>query len=237
MVPLKERSEPVISSMFNSISKRYDLLNHLLSFGFDTLWRKRMVRMVRERGAKEVLDIACGTGDLTIALWKEGMHVTGVDIAEKMVEIARGKNSGLDLSIREAPEYIISSASSLPFEQASFDAVTISFGIRNFEEREKALGEVKRVLKPSGLLAVMEFSAPENRVWNRIFGFYFKKILPYTGRIISGNSFAYSYLPESVSKFPKPEEFCRELKKSGFYDLTIRSMTGNIAVIYLSSCN
>lgn len=234
MTSLHERREPAISSMFNTISGKYDILNHLLSFGTDIYWRRTMVRMIKQRNKKEVLDIACGTGDLTLALWKEGMNVTGLDIAEKMVEIARKKSARFDRGKRDIPRYIISSASDLPFNNSTFDAVTISFGIRNFEDRKRALNEIKRVLKPSGLVAIMEFSTPGNRFWRFLFGFYFNKVLPLAGKIISRHSQAYSYLPESVSNFPVPEKFSVELRESGFTNLTVRSLTGNIAIIYLA---
>ncbi len=231
MVPLHTGRDS-IASMFNSISARYDLLNHLLSFGVDRFWRRAVVRRIQAEKVVNVLDIACGTGDLTIALWKKGLNVTGVDIAEKMVEIAKKKSSVLNISEKAAPQYIIAPAESLPFGHNSYDAVTIGFGIRNFEDRKKALSEIKRVLRPGGFLAVLEFSTARNPVWRKIFCFYFFKILPIIGRIISNDSQAYRYLPESVRKFPTPAEFCEELKISGFEKLSAISKTGGIAVTY-----
>lgn len=159
--------------MFNSIAGKYDLLNHLLSLGIDKGWRRKLVRGLKSSPAKVILDLACGTGDLTIALYKNGFTVTGADLSVNMLQIARQKSEKLEKMEQPIPDYIECSAENLPFEDSSFDAVTISFGIRNFQNRDIALQEIFRVLKPDGRLAILEFATPKNWVWRTLFNTYF----------------------------------------------------------------
>lgn len=219
----KERK--VISSMFDSIAPVYDRLNHILSFGIDRQWRKRLVRTVCGTGAHNVLDVACGTGDVSLALRDRGLSVTGVDISEKMLSIASGKVPGVD--------FMIGDASALPFPDSSFDAVTIAFGIRNFDKRAKCIEELFRVIRPGGTLAILEFSIPENRLWRMVYTWYFKRILPVIGRAVSKQDYAYSYLPESSFEFPAPDLFIKELEDGGFTGLSVRKMTGGVACLYV----
>lgn len=216
--------------MFDSIAPVYDRLNHLLSFGIDRSWRRRLVRRTvsfcRQRpGDVRVLDVACGTGDVSIALSRKGLNVTGVDISANMMDIARKK----------APEitFRYGDASSLPFEDGTFDAVTIAFGIRNFDKRAQCIRELYRVLKDGGMLAIAEFSIPRNRLWRGVYTVYFRHVLPAVGRIVSRQSYAYTYLPESSFDFPAPEDFLTELSEGGFADMTARSMTGGVAYLYV----
>ena len=216
------KSRETISSMFDSIAPVYDRLNHLLSFGIDRSWRRRLVRAVSSfcalRGGEvKVLDMACGTGDVSIALRRKGLDVVGADISENMLALARKKAPEIDFRYGDASE--------LPFADGSFDAVTIAFGIRNFDKRAQCIRELHRVLKDGGMLAIAEFSIPRNRLWRGIYTLYFKNILPAVGRLVSKQAYAYSYLPESSFDFPAPEKFRRAV--------TARSMTGGVSYLYI----
>lgn len=228
----KEHS--TISAMFNSIAGKYDLLNHLLSLGIDKGWRKNLVRGIKRSSAKVILDLACGTGDLTIALYKEGFTVTGADLSVNMLEIARQKSEKIKIEEQPVPKYIECSAENLPFEDSSFDAVTISFGIRNFQNRDIALREIFRVLRANGRLSILEFATPKNFVWRTLFNTYFSVILPVIGRIISKDTGAYRYLPESVKEFPQYETFCKEIEEQGFKNINFKPLTGGVAVLYFA---
>lgn len=224
------KSRETISSMFDSIAPVYDRLNHLLSFGIDRSWRRRLVRAVSSfcalRGGEvKVLDMACGTGDVSIALKRKGLDVIGADISENMLALARKKAPGIDFRYGDASE--------LPFADGSFDAVTIAFGIRNFDKRAQCIRELHRVLKDGGMLAIAEFSIPRNRLWRGIYTLYFKNILPAIGRLVSKQAYAYSYLPESSFDFPAPEKFRAELSEGGFRAVTARSMTGGVSYLYI----
>jgi demethylmenaquinone methyltransferase / 2-methoxy-6-polyprenyl-1,4-benzoquinol methylase len=221
-----------ISSMFNSIAGKYDFLNHFLSLGIDRGWRRKLVKFIKSKSPAKVLDLACGTGDLTISLYKAGLEVIGVDIADKMLGMARAKNSSLKGSKVPKPIYTLASADLIPQPDGSFDAVTIAFGIRNFENRSQSLNEIKRILNDNGSLAILEFATPRNILWRSMFNLYFKNILPLIGRMISKDSNAYSYLPESVKSFPQYQGFCNELSDQGFTNVQYRSLTGGVAVLY-----
>lgn len=226
----KERE--TISSMFNSIAPTYDLLNHLLSFGIDISWRKKLVKSVAKKteiDKAHILDLACGTGDVSIAIYNKGAKVTGADISEEMVKVAIRKcqKSGI-----ENIDFIIADASQLPFEENTFDGITISFGIRNFDKRSKCIEELYRVLKPGGLLAILEFSIPKNKLWKGLYTFYFRKILPAVGNLVSKQKWAYTYLPESSFRFPCREDFCKELESGKFIHSKYKSLTGGVACLY-----
>ncbi len=230
-----QKDREVIASMFNGIADKYDLLNLLLSFGIDTLWRKKLIKFVTSSNPGNLLDIACGTGDLALIFAKKRVKVTGADISSKMLEVAGKKADKLPDSFR--PEFILASADELPFEENSFDSVTISFGIRNFEKRDLAITEIQRVLKQGGSLAILEFASPRNKIWNGIYGIYLKYFVPFVGRLISGDKYAYSYLSDSISTFPKYEAFCDELNKAGFDKVKYRSLSGGIAALYTAFKN
>ena len=223
-----KKDQETISSMFDSIAPTYDRLNHLLSFGIDRSWRRRLVRWVVESvpagGQAKVLDVACGTGDVSIALKRQGLDVTGADISEQMLAIARTKAGDI--------EFIYGNAAGLPFDDGAFDCVTIAFGIRNFDMRARCITELRRVLKDGGILAIVEFSIPRNRLWRGLYTMYFKHVLPTIGRLISKQAYAYTYLPESSFDFPAPAMFCRELEEGGFREVTAESMTGGVAYLY-----
>lgn len=227
-----------MSEMFDNISSKYDLLNHTLSLGFDRIWRRRLVgvlnRELKQRSMRggdksaAILDVGCGTGDLTIALARKGWSVTGVDISRGMVDIARRKcaKKGIEASFK------IASADSLPFDDGTYAAVTVSFGIRNFDHRPESLKEMFRVTAPSGCLMILEFGVPRWSIWRALYMFYFKHILPLLGGLISGNRSAYDYLPESVMEFPKYEEFCAELTAAGYTDVSYKSLMLGVAILY-----
>ncbi len=231
------KDHKAISSMFNSIAGKYDLLNHLLSLGIDKGWRRKQVRFVKSENPGKVLDLACGTGDLTISLYKAGLKALGVDIAEGMLEIAKEKSRKISAEDPLKPEYILAPAELIPLPDNSVDSVTIAFGIRNFQNRPQSFKEINRVLSPNGTLAILEFATPRNILWRGMFNIYFLYILPLIGRIISKDANAYTYLPESVMKFPQYEQFCSELSEGGFTDVRYRSLTGGVALLYTARKN
>ena len=227
-----QKDRASVSSMFNNIASKYDLLNHLLSLGIDKIWRRKLLKFVKANNPKKILDLACGTGDMTIALYKSGFEVIGADIAEKMLEIARVKSIKIHNGNTPPPVYILASADSIPFPDNSFDSVTITFGIRNFENRKSSLQEIIRVLKNGGYLSILEFALPKNRLWRGLFNFYFLNILPLIGRLISKDMKAYTYLPESVKSFPQYGDLCKEIIEEGFSEVKYTSLTGGVAVLY-----
>lgn len=226
----KERS--IISAMFNNIAGSYDLLNHLLSLGIDKIWRKRLIKHLMSSPPVKVLDLATGTGDIAIELFRRGVEVTGIDIAQKMLDKANEKCAAERKSATPLPMFLLASADEIPFPDNSFDAVTIGFGIRNFENREQSLGEIFRVINNGGQLAILEFASPKNRVWRALYTFYFHNILPVAGKIISKDMSAYTYLPESVSEFPQYDAFCGELRIVGFTSVDFKPLSGGVAVLY-----
>jgi demethylmenaquinone methyltransferase / 2-methoxy-6-polyprenyl-1,4-benzoquinol methylase len=220
-----------VALMFDNIAPRYDLLNHLLSLGIDKGWRKKAISMLDTIKPKTILDVATGTGDFAIsALTLNPQKITGIDISEGMLESGREKIVRKGLS--EKIELIYGDSENLPFADNSFDASTVAFGVRNFENLDKGLKEIHRVLKKGGCLVVLEFSKPRYFPMKQIYFFYFRFILPLVGRIISGDRSAYSYLPESVSRFPDGKAFINHLKEAGFSQLTEKRLTFGIATIY-----
>ncbi len=195
--------------MFNAIAPQYDFLNHFLSFGIDRYWRRRLVRHVRSHHPAHLLDVATGTGDLAILLQrKTGAAVTGVDIAEGMLEVARKKTLNSQLSIIN---YQLASATALPFPDNTFDAVTVAFGVRNFDNLQQGLSEMQRVLRPGGIVTILEFTTPRTRPVRLLYRWYSRYIIPLLGRLVSKHAAAYSYLPASVEAFPQREKFLAEL--------------------------
>ncbi|MFA7116653.1 MAG: bifunctional demethylmenaquinone methyltransferase/2-methoxy-6-polyprenyl-1,4-benzoquinol methylase UbiE [Bacteroidales bacterium] len=222
-----DKNKEVIKDMFNSIAPTYDSLNHLLSFNVDKRWRKKLIISLNEKKLK-VLDLACGTGDLSEALYDKGYDVIGADYSEKMLEIAKNRANQTHKNIK----YIRSNAEHLSFEDEVFDVVTISFGIRNFDKREVCLSEIFRVLKKNGKLRILEFSIPKNKFWKFIYSWYFKKILPFIGRIVSKQKSAYNYLPNSTFDFPNQKDFVEELNGAGFQVIKYWTFTGGICTLY-----
>ncbi|HON18577.1 MAG TPA: bifunctional demethylmenaquinone methyltransferase/2-methoxy-6-polyprenyl-1,4-benzoquinol methylase UbiE [Salinivirgaceae bacterium] len=221
-----------IQSMFDSISLRYDLLNRLLSLGIDGYWRRKVVSIVRQQSSpSKILDLATGTGDLAILLARKNPSstITAVDLSPKMLERARTKISRKKLEHRI--EIYVGDGQNLSFEENTFDAATIAFGIRNYASPQKGVEEIFRTLKAGGVIAILEFDSPSNRFFASIFRFYFHKLVPTIGRIISGNSYAYHYLPESVNNFSKKIDLYKVLDSIGFEDIRQTSLTFGVAKI------
>jgi demethylmenaquinone methyltransferase/2-methoxy-6-polyprenyl-1,4-benzoquinol methylase len=222
-----------VSLMFDSISPKYDLLNHLLSLGIDVIWRKKVVDYLKKQKPQNILDVATGTGDLAIALLKTGaVHITGSDLSAGMLAIGKEKIKHKKLTGQIS--LIQADAEQLPFKDQNFEAVTAAFGVRNFENLEKGLCEMYRVLKPGGDLAILEFSQPEHFPFRQLYFFYFRNILPVIGRIVSQDTRAYTYLPESVSEFPFGEKFLKILKQNGFKEPRQKKLTFGVASIYFA---
>ena len=221
-----------VRDMFSGIARRYDLLNHVLSINIDKSWR-RLVREQLEDVLSQpeavVLDVACGTGDLSIELQRHAKaRVIGTDFCRPMLDVAAGKNAG---ESRPIP-YIEADAMRLGFADDSFDAVTIAFGLRNLSNFADGLKELRRILRPGGRLAVLEFSSPTVPGFGAIFNFYFSHILPRIGGAISGSRGAYEYLPDSVSKFPNQKTLAALMQTTGFAEVSYRNLTGGIAAIH-----
>lgn len=218
--------------MFDNISHRYDFLNHLLSLGIDRGWRKKVRKSIEVIKPAAILDVATGTGDLAIELSKiEGVKITGVDISNGMLEVGRKKIAGKLLSDRI--EMVQADSENLPFADNKFDAVSVSFGVRNFENLEQGMREMNRVLRPGGLLAVLEFSKPKHKLVSGLYWFYFKNVLPRIGKLFSKDARAYTYLPQSVSVFPEGEEFAAIARQCGYQKVSFQPLTFGISTLYL----
>lgn len=234
VVPYKEEKvskKEQVARMFDNISYRYDFLNHFLSLGIDKGWRKKAIRMLQPAAPKYILDVATGTGDFAIqALKLAPEKITGVDISEGMLEVGRKKIAAKGLSSKI--EMRNSDSENLPFSDNNFDAVTVGFGVRNFENLEKGLSEIYRVMKPGATLVVLEFSRPRRFPFKQVYNFYFKTILPKVGRLVSRDKAAYTYLPESVEAFPDGNDFVNILKNIGFKNTACKPLTFGISSIY-----
>jgi demethylmenaquinone methyltransferase / 2-methoxy-6-polyprenyl-1,4-benzoquinol methylase len=221
-----------VREMFSGIARRYDLLNHVLSVNIDKRWR----RLVRHQLADIlddpnalVLDVACGTGDLSLELQRNAKaRVVGSDFCRPMLDIAKDKTACAGMSV----PYVEGDALSLPFADDSFDAVTIAFGLRNLASFVDGLRELARLLKPGGRLVVLEFSSPVIPGFRGLFNFYFTRILPRIGGIVSGSQGAYEYLPDSVSKFPDQKKLAQLMRSTGFTSVEFTNLTGGIAAIH-----
>ena len=221
-----------IAAMFDRISPHYDALNHGLSLNIDKVWRRKTAKAVAKSQPKTILDLATGTADLAIALAKHNpeAHIVGMDISEKMLEIGKEKVKVQKLESQINLQF--GDAASLPFEDNSFDVVTVAFGVRNFEDLGKGLSEIHRVLKPCGQAFILEFSMPEQFPIKQLYRLYFKEILPKIGRVVSKDANAYTYLPESVERFPRPNDFLRDLTQHGLENGRIRRLAFGIATLY-----
>lgn len=234
VVPYKEESsskKEQVAKMFDNISHRYDFLNHFLSLGIDKGWRRKAINYLKPYQPKMLLDVATGTGDFAIqALDLSPEKVIGVDISEGMLSMGRKKMT--ERKLDHKIELKSGDSENLPFGDNTFDAVTVAFGVRNFENLEKGLSEIKRVLKPGGRIVVLEFSKPTSFPFKQLYGFYFKNVLPRIGSWLSKDSAAYTYLPESVDAFPYGKDFLNVLTKLGYAEVHARPLTFGISSIY-----
>jgi demethylmenaquinone methyltransferase / 2-methoxy-6-polyprenyl-1,4-benzoquinol methylase len=231
--PYQEESgkKEQIEKMFDSISGRYDFLNRFLSLGIDIYWRKLMVNRLKKTQPKRILDIATGTADVAIAMRKlKPEHITGLDLSEKMLEVGRQKvrEKGLNHLI----QLVKGDSEALPYPDQSFDAVTVAFGVRNFEHLLKGLSEMQRVLKPGGQVVILEFSRPRIFPVKQLYDFYFRYFCPWWGRLISKDDSAYRYLYESVNAFPEGENFLQVASQAGFQHLKAERVTFGIVSLY-----
>lgn len=223
-----------VAKMFNNIAPKYDFLNHTLSMGIDILWRKKAVKILKNGNPKTVLDIACGTGDFAIEDLNSGAsEVVGLDISEGMVNVGIEKVKAKGL--QEKVSLRVGDSENIPFDDNSFDGITVGFGVRNFENLEKGLSEMHRVLNNNGQVIVLEFSKPKKFPIKQFYFFYFKYILPKIGRLISKDKTAYTYLPDSVNAFPDGKNFTDILEKVGFKNTKIVPCTFGIASIYVGT--
>ena len=217
--------------MFDNIAWRYDFLNHFLSFGIDRRWRERAIHILSQVSPESILDVACGTGDLSIeALKLKPRKIIGVDISEGM--LAKGREKLVRKNLEKSITLVYGDSEALQFDDHVFDAAMVAFGVRNFENINQGLAEILRVLKPGGLLVVLEFSKPQSLFFKKIFNFYFFRILPFMGRLFSKDVSAYSYLPESVNAFPDRIDFLDIMRNVGFTDTCFEELTMGIVCLY-----
>src|SRR5579863_9982814 len=223
-----------VREMFGRIAPRYDLLNHLLSLDVDKVWRRRVARRfsaMLDNPAARVLDLCCGTGDLALAFRKEapdGAEIVGSDFAPEMLERARAKAAATGAGVT----FMEADALALPFGEGSFDLVSCSFGFRNLANYERGLLEIFRVLKPGGVAAILEFAEPRGKLFGSLYRFYFRRVLPRLGGLISGNGSAYAYLPSSVGKFPSPEALQAQFERAGYVEARFERWTGGIVTLH-----
>lgn len=224
-----------VAQMFNSIAGKYDFLNHFLSLGIDRIWRKIAIKSALEFQPRTILDVATGTGDMAIAAAKVSpdLKVTGVDIASQMLDEGRKKIAAQGLT--DIIKLELGDSETLPFPDGSFDAVMCAYGVRNFEDLEKGLKQMCRVLKPGGRLVVLEFSKPTSFPVKQGYQLYFKYILPTLGKMFSKHDTAYSYLPDSVNAFPDGEKFCHILTLCGYKQPVARKLTFGVTTLYTAT--
>ncbi len=223
-----------VTTMFDAISGEYDGLNRVISFGIDVKWRKKVVKILKDKAPENILDIATGTGDLAINLTETGAsRIVGLDISRGMLEV--GKNKVRQKKLENKVEMLVGDSEDLEFEDNSFDAVTVAFGVRNFENLEKGLSEIYRVLKPQGTLVVLETSVPTKTPFKQGYKLYTRYILPTIGKIFSKDRSAYRYLSESASVFPHGEDFNNILREIGFIGMENRPQTFGVASLYIAS--
>ncbi len=228
-----EKKKAYVHWMFNAIAPRYDFLNHFLSYGFDYFWRRKAIKLLQPFQPKRILDIGTGTADFSIAALRlHPMEVIGVDIAEEMLKI--GKEKIRKRNLNGVIKLDVGDAEQLKFESVSFDAVLVAFGVRNFENLEKGLSEIHRVLKLGGVAVILEFSRPRASPFKEIYSWYMRRIVPAIGGFISKHREAYEYLPETVWQFPDGEDFLAILRHIGFLNASAYPLTFGVATVYLA---
>ncbi len=222
-----------VTKMFDNISKEYDGLNRVISFGIDIKWRNKVVKIVDKTSPSVILDIATGTGDLAINLAKTKAHqIIGLDISEGMLQVGRKKVEKLQLS--NTIEMVYGDSENIPFDNNTFDAITVAFGVRNFENLEKGLSEIFRVLKPGGTFVVLETSVPTKTPFKQGYAIYSKYLLPLIGKLFSKDKLAYKYLSDSAAAFPYGTAFNNILNKTGFINVVDQPQTFGVATIYIA---
>ncbi|MBB4800394.1 demethylmenaquinone methyltransferase/2-methoxy-6-polyprenyl-1,4-benzoquinol methylase [Flavobacterium nitrogenifigens] len=237
ITPYKDSSlgkKEQVTQMFDTISGNYDNLNRVISFGIDVKWRKKVLKIVSDKKPKFVLDIATGTGDLAILLTQtKAEKIIGLDISAGMLEVGKKKVEEKNLS--NIIELVLGDSENMPFEDNYFDAITVGFGVRNFENLEKGFAEILRVLKPGGVFVILETSVPDKFPYKQGYNFYSKNILPLIGKLFSKDNEAYGYLSESAAAFPYGEALNNILRKTGFIDVVAMPQTFGVATIYSAS--
>ena len=223
-----------VAKMFDTISGNYDNLNRVISFGIDVKWRKKVLQLVAKTNPENILDIATGTGDLAILMAQTRVSkIIGLDISAGMLDIGRKKIAEKNLS--QTIEMVLGDSENMTFEDNYFDAITVAFGVRNFENLEKGLSEILRVLKPNGIFIILETSVPDRTPYKQGYNFYSKNILPIIGKIFSKDNVAYNYLSESAASFPYGEALNNILRKTGFINVEAMPQTFGVATIYSAS--
>ena len=224
-----------VEQMFDTISGNYDGLNRVISLGIDQKWRRKVVRLIAKKTPKTILDIATGTGDLAVQFAKKttASNIIGLDLSEGMLSVARKKIE--QSSFAERLQFVKGDSEALPFDDNAFDAITVSFGVRNFETLEKGLTEIHRVLSPKGTFVILETSVPTKFPWKSGYNMYTKRVLPLIGRLFSKDKVAYKYLSESAAVFPHGEQLNNILRKIGFIEVENKPQTFGVATIYTAS--
>lgn len=224
-----------VAKMFDDIAFRYDFLNHFLSAGIDVWWRKKAIARLKDLQPKNILDVATGTGDLAILTYNllKPDRITGIDISEKMLQIGRRKIA--EKRLNNHIELLSGDSETINFPDNSFDAITVAFGVRNFQNLEKGIKEMNRVLKPGGRLVVLEFSRPHNSFFKAFYNFYMQILCPTFGKLFAKNKDAYTYLNNSVQKFPEREQFTNILKYAGYSNTFYKTLSLGICSIYCGS--
>ena len=223
-----------VAQMFDTISGNYDSLNRVISFGIDVKWRKKVLKIVSDKKPKIILDIATGTGDLAILMSQTNAEkIIGLDISAGMLEVGKKKIEEKKLS--NVIELVLADSEKIPFDDNYFDAITVGFGVRNFENLEKGFTEILRVLKPNGVFVILETSVPDKTPYKQGYNFYTKNILPIIGKLFSKDNSAYGYLSESAAAFPYGEALNNILRKIGFIDVVAMPQTFGVATIYSAS--
>ena len=229
----EQQKKQQVEQMFDNIAPKYDFLNHFLSLGIDKLWRRKAIRILSEYTPEQILDVATGTGDFAIAATRlKPQKIVGFDLSEQMLNVGREKAKKLGLA--DVIEFRKGDSEAMPFENEQFDAITVAFGVRNFENLEQGLKEFFRVLRENGVVIILEFSKPKYFPMKQLYLFYFFKILPFVGKMVSTDSSAYSYLPESVMAFPDDQRFLSILQNIGFRNGRQKRLTFGIATIYIA---